>query len=72
VSRESVRDYCPCPRLGSGETGSRPLVDEALALNRAYQSLRFIFKDVLQPRLGVLGTPNYGTQHISFYTFWLR
>jgi hypothetical protein len=29
VSREFVRDYCCCPRLGSGETGSRPLVDKA-------------------------------------------
>jgi hypothetical protein len=47
VSRESVRDYCSCPRLGSGETGLRPLVDEALTLNHAYQSLWFVFKDVL-------------------------
>jgi hypothetical protein len=35
--------------------GLRPLVDEASTLNRAYQSLWFILKDVLQPRLGVLG-----------------
>jgi hypothetical protein len=27
---ESVRDYCSCPRPGSGEMRSRPLVDEAL------------------------------------------
>jgi hypothetical protein len=28
--RESVPGYCSCLRLGSGETRSRPLVDEAL------------------------------------------
>jgi hypothetical protein len=55
VSRESVQDYCSRLRLGSGEMGLRPLVDEASTLNRAYQSLWFILKDVLQPRLGVLG-----------------
>jgi hypothetical protein len=27
-----------------GETGPRPLVDEALTLNRAYQSLWFVLK----------------------------
>jgi hypothetical protein len=36
--------------------GPRPLVDDALTLNRAYQSLWF-FKDVFQPCLGVLGVP---------------
>jgi hypothetical protein len=28
--RESARDYCSRPRLGSGEVRSRPLADEAL------------------------------------------
>jgi hypothetical protein len=37
--------------------GPRPLVDEALTLNRAYQALWFVLKDVLQPCLGVLGVP---------------
>jgi hypothetical protein len=39
-----VRDCCSCPRLGSGETSPRPLVDEALTLNRFYQSLWFVLK----------------------------
>jgi hypothetical protein len=30
ASRESVQDYCSCPRLGSGETGPHPLVNEVL------------------------------------------
>jgi hypothetical protein len=54
---ESVRDYCSCPRPGSGETRSRPLVDEALTLSCAYQSLLSVFEDVFQPCLGVLGVP---------------
>jgi hypothetical protein len=44
VRRESVRDYCSCLRLGSGETRSRPLADEASTLNRAYRSLQFVLR----------------------------
>jgi hypothetical protein len=44
VRRESIRDYCSCPRPGSGETRSGPLVDEALTLSCAYQFLRSILK----------------------------
>jgi hypothetical protein len=30
ASREFVLGYCCCPRLGSGETGSRPLADKVI------------------------------------------
>jgi hypothetical protein len=49
--------------MGSGEMGSRPLVDEALTLSCAYQSLWFIFRRCSPATLrSTGGTPNYGTR----------
>jgi hypothetical protein len=43
--------------LHSGETRSRPFVDEALTLRCAYQPFMVCFEDVFQPCLGALGVP---------------
>jgi hypothetical protein len=42
---------------------SRPLVDEALILSCAYQSLRFVLKMFPAMLRSIGGTPNYGTRH---------
>jgi hypothetical protein len=42
VRRDSARDYCSRPRLGSDEIAS--LSRRGLDLNRAYQSLWFVLK----------------------------
>jgi hypothetical protein len=60
VSRELVRGYCCCPRLGSGETGSRPLVDKVFISD---PRLPVFLKTFFQPCFRTIwGTPDYGTR----------
>jgi hypothetical protein len=60
--REFVRDYCSCPRPGSGEARSRPLVDEALTWTAPISlcGLCWWWLPVVFRSVG--GTPNYGTR----------
>jgi hypothetical protein len=53
--RESVRDHCPFPRLGSDEVAS--FGRRGPHLNRACQSFMVCSEDVFQPCLGALGVP---------------
>jgi hypothetical protein len=60
VRRESVRDYCSCPRLGSKEIAS--LGRRGLDLSRAYQSLRFVLRMFSSHVKEHWDTSNYGTR----------
>jgi hypothetical protein len=53
--RESIRNYCSCLRPSSGETRSRPLIDEAFNFELCLPVFTVCFEDVFQPCLGVLG-----------------
>jgi hypothetical protein len=62
--REFVRDYCSCPRPGSGEARLRPLVDEALTWTVPISLCSLCWGCLPAMFRSVGGTPNYGTRHL--------
>jgi hypothetical protein len=60
ASREFVLGYCCCPRLGSGETGSRPLVDKVINSDPRLPVFLKVFFQTCFRIIG--GTPDYGTR----------